>query len=178
MAIHRSSLERDLLIGMGAGLVGMLAVAPVNSLLSRFVSEQQSRRERAVREASPHDLAARKIAERFGGDDPSEQTKQLSRAGFGIAYGLAWGVIYAMLRRSAPPVSRFGGLPFGAAFFVLCDGVLAPLFRMSPPVNRLPWQPNAKEMLNHVAWTAAAEFAHRVADRVQPPTDHRGGDRA
>lgn len=165
MATHKSSVQRDLMIGAGAGLLGMLAVGPVNAFLSRFISEEQYRKEHAVRDASPHDLAAEKIAERFGGNPPSEQAQLLSQLAFGAAYGLAWGMIYAMLRRSAPPISRFAGLPFGSAFFFLCDGVLAPLFRMSPPITRLPWQPNTKEMLNHVAWTAAAELAHRAADR-------------
>lgn len=168
MGNHGSSLERDILIGMGAGLLGMLAIGPVNAFLSRFISEEQSLRERAAREASPHDLAARKIAEKFAGENPSAEAKQLGRIGFGAAYGLVWGIVYAMLRRAAPPVSRYAGLPFGAGFFFLCDGVLAPLFRMSPPVPRLPWQPNAKEMLNHVVWAAAAELTHRAADRVIP----------
>ena len=107
-------------------------------------------------------------------EEPSEKAKQLGQITFGAAYGLAWGIIYAAVRRAAPPLSRYAGLPFGAAFFVLCDGVLAPLFRMSPPVTRLPWQPNAKEMLNHVAWTAAAELAHRAADRRLGTNDRRG----
>lgn len=165
-------------MGIGSGLSGMIAVGLVNSFLSRFISEEQSRRERTVREGSPHDVAARKLAEQFGGEDPSERTKQLGKIVFGAAYGLVWGILYARLRRAAPPVSRFAGLPFGAAFFFLCDGVLAPLFRMSPPVTRIPWQPNAKEMLNHIAWTAAAELAHRAADRVHPQTNHRQGGEA
>lgn len=175
MSSHRSPVERDILIGMGAGLVGMLAVGPLNSFLSRFISEEQWRRERAVREASPHDLAARKIAENVGGEKPGERTERLSRVGFGAAYGIVWGIVYAMLRRSAPRVSAYGGLPFGAGLFFLCDGVLAPLLRMSPPVTRLPWQINAKEMLNHVAWTAAAEFAHRAAGRVRRESEQRYG---
>lgn len=167
MANRRSSVGRDIRIGMGAGLLGSLVVGPVNAFLSRFVSEEQGRREMAVRDGSPHDVAANKIAKRLGGEQPSDRAKRLGRVAFGTAYGLGWGIIYAMVRRAAPPASRFAGLPFGVSFFLLCDGALAPLFRMSPPLRRIPWQPNAKEMLNHVAWTAAAELTHRAADQVQ-----------
>jgi len=31
----------------------------------------------------------------------------------------------------------------------------------------IPWQLNAKELLNHVAWSAAAELTHRAADQRQ-----------
>jgi hypothetical protein len=169
MAIQFSA-GRDILIGIGAGLLGSVVVGPLNSFLSRFVSEQQRRREMAVREGSPHNVAAGKIAKKLGG---SEQAKRLSRVAFAAAYGLGWGVIYALVRRAAPPAARFAGLPFGAAFFLLCDGALAPLFRMSPPLQRIPWQPNAKEMINHVAWTVTAELAHRAAEQVYGPRHGR-----
>jgi hypothetical protein len=167
MSNRESSVGRDILIGMGAGLLGSLVVGPVNSFLSRLISEEQARREMAVREGSPHDVAAIKIAKKLGGEEPSERAKHLSRVAFAAAYGLGWGVIYALVRRAAPPATRFAGLPFGTAFFLLCDGALAPLFRMSPPLRRIPWQPNAKEMLNHVAWTAAAELTHHAVDQMQ-----------
>ena len=53
MAIRRSSVGRDILIGMGAGLLRSLAVGSANAFLSRFVSEEQVRTELAVREDSP-----------------------------------------------------------------------------------------------------------------------------
>jgi hypothetical protein len=163
----QSSAGRDILIGAGTGLLGSFVVGPVDAFLSRFISEEQRRRETAVREGSPHEVAASKIAKKLGGEHPSEQAKRLGRVAFAAAYGIGWGMIYALVRRAAPPASRFAGLPFGAAFFLLCDGALAPLFRMSPPLRRIPWQPNAKEILNHAAWTAAAELTHRAADHVQ-----------
>jgi putative membrane protein len=43
---------------------------------------------------------------------------------------------------------------------------MAPLLGISPGINRIPWQINSKELGNHVAWTAAAESVHRLADRI------------
>jgi hypothetical protein len=107
MAIRESLVERDILIGMGAGPLGSLVVGPVNSILSRFISEAQGRREMAVREGSSHDVAASKVAKKFGGEEPSERAKHLSRVAFATGYGIGWGVIYAIAWRAAPPASRF-----------------------------------------------------------------------
>lgn len=35
----------------------------------------------------------------------------------------------------------------------------------SPNLRRVPWQPSAKEMANHIAWTATAEMIQRVAEQ-------------
>ena len=106
MAIRQSSVGRDILIGMAAGFLGSVVVGPVNSFLSRFISEEQWRREMAVREGSPHDVAANKIAKRLGGKEPSERAKRLSRVAFATAYGVGWGIIYEIVRRASPPASK------------------------------------------------------------------------
>jgi putative membrane protein len=57
-------------------------------------------------------------------------------------------------------------LPFAVPFFLACDGGIAPLLGLSPGLARVPWQLSVKELLNHVAWTATAETAHRLARRT------------
>jgi putative membrane protein len=76
-----------------------------------------------------------------------------------------WGLIYDGLRQKYPQVSRATGIPFAIPFFFACDGVLAPLLGISPNLRRVPWQLSAKEMANHVVWTATAEMVHRVVGR-------------
>jgi putative membrane protein len=151
-----------LLFGIGAGLLADLVVAGTDRGLSRFVTADQRLRERAVREGSAHQTAGKRLARLVGGGRRAERIGQL---GFTLLYGVMWGVIYALVRRRVPAVARYGGLPFAVPFFLFCDGVMAPLLKLSPSIRRVPWQPNAKELLNHVAWTTTAELAHRAAAR-------------
>jgi putative membrane protein len=58
------------------------------------------------------------------------------------------------------------GLPFAVPFFFGCDGAMAPLMGVSPGIQKIPWQLNAKELGNHVAWTLAAEAVHRLVPRI------------
>lgn len=143
------SITRDLLTGLAAGLIAQLAVAPVDRVLRSRIGYRQRLREKLVRRGSPHEVAAQKLG-----------------IGFGVGYGLLWGAIYALTRRRMPAAGALLGLPFGVGFFLVCDGLLAPLARMSPGLQKIPAAFNAKELANHVAWTAAAEAVHRGAERL------------
>ena len=105
---------------------------------------------------------------KISGKKLTEQEKKRARAAFSVAYGLGWGPISPGFRKKFPRVSRWGGLPFAIPFFFACDGLIAPLLGVSPNLRRIPWQPSAKEMGNHIAWTAAAELVHRAALRTTP----------
>ena len=159
------SLARDLATGLAAGLVAMAAAAGMDKLLAPLVSDEQKRRERAVREGSPHKVGGAKIGERLSGRHFSADERRKAQLAFTAGYGLLWGAIYALVRRRVPLATSFYGAPFAVAFFLACDGALAPLLRLSPGLGRIPWQFNAKELANHVAWTGAAEAVHRAAER-------------
>ncbi len=148
--VERSvALARDLATGLAAGLIAQLAVAGVDRVLRRRIGGRQKLRARLVREGSPHEVAAKRMG-----------------VAFTVGYGLAWGALYALARRRVPRAGAALGLPFGAAFFLACDGVLAPLSRMSPGLHRIPAPFNAKELANHVAWAGTAELVHRAAERL------------
>jgi putative membrane protein len=163
---HDGSLPRALLCGVAAGIVGNAAVAIVDRTLDPLISPAQRRRERRVRAAPPHRIAGPVAVEKVTGRRLDATGRRHARLGFTLAYGIAWGLAYAALRRRLPQTARFAGLPFGIPFFVACDGLIAPLLGLTPPPGRLPWQVNAKELANHVAWTAAAELVHRGVARV------------
>lgn len=162
---RKTSAGRDVLMGMGAGLLANLAVGVVDGILSRLISEEQRAREAEVREASPHDLAGKALARRLAKRAPSPAQTRLGKLGVTLAYGMVWGAAYALVRRKLPGVSRAAGLPFAVPFFYLCDGLIAPRLGLTPPMSKVPWQPNAKELANHAAWTAAAEMTMRAASR-------------
>lgn len=158
---------RDLLFGAASGLVAMGAVGISDAVLSQFVSEEQERRERRVREGSPHDVAGPRFAGRLLGREPTRTESLAAKGVFTVLYGLLWGVVYAAVRRVLPGTRRLAGLPFAVPFFVACDGGIAPLLGLTPGLQRIPWQFNAKELANHVVWTAAAELALSALERRQ-----------
>lgn len=167
---NRSDLEHlavrhPLLLAMAAGLVAGAVAGGSDRVLDPLVSEKQKRRDRRVREAPAHRMAGPYFASKLLGRRLNSKEKRRARSAFGVLYGLGWGMIHGALRRKFPALTRWGGLPFAIPFFFACDGMIAPGLGVSPNLRRIPWQPSAKEMGNHIAWTAAAELVHRLAGR-------------
>lgn len=165
-SVQSFSNRHPIVVGMGAGLLAGVVTGGVDRLLDRLVSKEQKKREKRVREASPHQVAGPYFASKLLGRRLDRTEKKRAQLAFSIAYGLGWGALHSGLRRKFPQLTRYGGLPFAIPFFFACDGVIAPTLRVTPALPRIPWQPSAKEMGNHVAWTAAAELVHRLVARV------------
>lgn len=159
--------RHPILTGMAAGLVACAVAGASERLLNRLVSKKQKRRDRKVREGSAHQVAGPRFASKLLGRRLDPQEKRRANLAFGVVYGLGWGLIHSGLRKRFPVLARWGGLRFAIPFFFACDGVIAPALRLSPRLDRVPWQPSAKEMGNHIAWSAAAEWVHRLAARMR-----------
>jgi uncharacterized membrane protein YagU involved in acid resistance len=157
--------QHYLATGAIAGLLAGAVAGQTNRFFDRFISPAQKSREKKVREASAHDLAGPYFAQKMAGRRLTAKEKRRARVGFSLAYGIVWGMVYAVARKKAPGLARWGGAPFSVPFFFACDGAIAPLLGISPSLRRIPWQPSAKEMGNHLAWTAAAELVHRIIAR-------------
>jgi uncharacterized membrane protein YagU involved in acid resistance len=161
--------RHPLLVGMAAGLLAGIVSGGTDKLLDRLVSKRQKRRERLIRDAPAHEMAGPYFASKLKGKKVSwlsKTEKKRAKLLFSVAYGLGWGLIHSGLRRKFPKLCKAGGLPFAVPFFFACDGMIAPLLGVTPSLRRVPWQPSAKEMGNHIAWTATAEFIHRLAART------------
>lgn len=156
-----------MLVGVAAGLIAGVVTGRTDRFFDRFVSKKQKRRDRRVREASAHQIAGPHFASKILGRRLNAKEKKRATLAFSVAYGLGWGLIHSGLRKKFPSLSRWGGLPFSIPFFFACDGMIAPALGVSPKLNRIPWQPSVKEMGNHIAWTAVAEFIHQMADGVR-----------
>jgi putative membrane protein len=155
--------SRFALRAVAAGLVADAVTAAVDRLLDRFVSDDVRRRELAVRAGSPHRIAGPRAVEKVAGRPLGEPGTRAARLGFTVAYGVAWGLVYAAVRRRYPAAARLAGVPFAVPFYLACDGLIAPALGLTPTPPGVPWQLNAKELANHVAWTATAEAVHRAA---------------
>ncbi|OGT98717.1 MAG: DUF1440 domain-containing protein [Geobacteraceae bacterium GWC2_48_7] len=148
-----------------AGLIATAVTGASDRLLNHLVSEEQKNRDRKVRKGTAHEIAGPYFAQKVIGKELGERGKKRAGTIFSITYSFMWGLIYDGLRQKYPQVSRAAGIPFAIPFFFACDGVLAPLLGISPNLRRVPWQLSAKEMANHVVWTATAEMVHRAVDR-------------
>jgi hypothetical protein len=165
---ERNFLSRHpLLVGAAAGLIAGAVTGRTDRLMDRLVSDEQKRRDRRVRKGSAHQMAGPFFAEKLLRKRVSRKGKERARLVFSIVYGLGWGMLHNRLRQKFPRLSRIGGLPFAIPFFFACDGGIAPLLGISPNLRRIPWQPSAKEMGNHVVWTAVSEVIHRLAARIR-----------
>lgn len=159
--------------GVVSGLVAGGVAGESDQLLDRFVSKEQKRRDKKVRKAPAHEIAGPYFVRKVTGKKLSRKQEQRAKQGFGLIYGILWGLIYAAARKKAPRLARWGGIAFGVPFFLACDGMMAPLLGISPPLRRIPWQPNVKELGNHLAWTATAEAVHRLAARYSSKSRRR-----
>jgi hypothetical protein len=159
--------RHPLLVGAAAGLLAGAVTGRSDRLLDCLVSDAHKRRDRRVRKGSPHQVAGPYFASKLLGRRLSRQGEKRARMAFNIIYGLGWGLIHGSLRRKFPRLSRLFGLPFAIPFFFACDGCIAPLLGISPNLRRIPWQPSAKEMGNHITWSAVSELVHRLAARVR-----------
>ena len=157
---------RALKTGVGVGVIATLASGVMDSGLSLLVSQRQKRREQRVRRGSPHRVAGRVFFERIRGRSPSRIENLMASLAFSFAYSAMWGIAYAALRRVQPLSRKAPAVPVTAtAFFLACDGLIAPLLDLTPEVNQLPWQFNVKELANHITWNATAERLHRADER-------------
>ena len=161
----RHDLATDLLVGAGAGLLASVVTGLCDRLLDPLISDEQRAREKLVRAGSPHQLAGPTAATKLLGRGLTAGEERASQTAFAGVYGLGWGLLHAAVRRQVPQVRRFAGLPFAVPFFLLCDGLIAPLLKLTPSIHRVPWQLDLKELTNHAAWTATAEMTHRAAGR-------------
>ncbi|MBT1071267.1 DUF1440 domain-containing protein [Pelotalea chapellei] len=156
-----------LLTAAVAGLVATVFTGLTDRLLDRCVSKEQKKRDHRVRKGTAHEIAGPYFAEKIMGRKLGECGRKRAKATFSVTYSIGWGMIYAMLRKKYPQLSRAAGLPFAIPFFFACDGLMAPLLGISPNLKKVPWQPSVKEMANHIAWTATAEMVHRAAAKLQ-----------
>jgi putative membrane protein len=159
----RRRFTREVVIAVASGLAASAATGLVDRALDPLVSTEQKLREKLVRSGSPHEVVGPMVMGKILGYRPSASQRSAAQFAFGITYGVFWGLVYAVVRRSFPAASRAAGLPFAVPFYFACDGIIAPLVGLGPTITRVPWQLNVKELANHFGWTATAELAHRSA---------------
>ncbi|MDB4965614.1 MAG: putative periplasmic/secreted protein [Myxococcales bacterium] len=161
----------------GKGVVSLLAeglfvgLAATRALdwLSTILYEREDALERAEEDRArggltAYERAVEQMTTRLG---KRLDTRQLGRWGwrFHESFGVAAGIGYVALRRRYPRVGASWGLAFGAAFFLVADELMMPLFGWTPGPRAFSWKVHARGAVSHLAYGVAAEAAARAFER-------------
>ena len=87
--------------------------------------------------------AAKAISENILGRELEESEKRGAGAAVHYAFGTATGGLYGAVAEFAPAVTIAGGVPFGAAFWLLADETAVPLLGLSEGPTKYPLSTHA-----------------------------------
>jgi hypothetical protein len=105
---------------------------------------------------------ARTISENVLGHELQESEKKPAGAAVHYAFGTVSGGLYGALAEVAPQVTTVGGLPFGAAFWLVADEVSVPLLGFSKGPMEYPLSTHAYSLASHLVYGATAELSRRA----------------
>ncbi len=147
-------VTEDLAVAGLAGYVGTKAMEPVSMALYERESEHAKQQEDAARPGPPYQIAATKIASRFG---INLHGAALDRASLVMHYGLAlsWSPLYAPVRRTRRVHPVVGGLATGAAMSLIADEAMTPLLGFSAPNSAYPLSTHLRGFVAHLVFGLA-----------------------
>lgn len=110
--------------------------------------------------------AASAISEKIFGHTLTKDEKKI--AGTSVHYSLGTGVggLYGAVAEIAPEVTIGGGLPFGAAFWLLVDETAVPLLRLSKGPTEYPVSTHFYALTSHLVYGLTAELVRRFVRKA------------
>lgn len=141
----------DAAVGLVAGYVGTKMMEPVSSKLYHMESEEDRKREKAVRPDQPYRIAAEKTAKLLHIDLTEAQRK---KAGLLVHFGLgmSWGVLYTILRRYSKLSPGLNGLITGSVMSAVIDEGLTPALGFSAPNRAYPLSTHLRGFAAHLVF--------------------------
>lgn len=110
--------------------------------------------------------AARAISENILGRELEESEKKGAGAAVHYAFGTATGGLYGAVAEFAPAVTRAGGLPFGAAFWLVADEIAVPSLGLSEGPTKYPLSTHAYAFASHLVYGLTAELTRRTVRKI------------
>lgn len=156
---------KDVLIGGIAGVAGTMAMPMVTKFIYKYESQEKKELEEKLRPEPPFKTMTKKMVGAVNAN-PSKDTLQKLSMGMHWGYGVAWGALYGILRKKYPALSKFGGAPFGALFFLIGDELINTAFKITPPPQKFPIDAHVRGLAGHLAFTAAAEGTSKLLHKV------------
>jgi putative membrane protein len=172
--------ERDVLKGLVAGLAGGLVASwtmnqfqafwtkvseSVESAQDGSSAEQQSENGEQQSGAEQDDAtvkAATAISEGIFDHKLTKREKQIAGPAVHYAFGTLTGGLYGAVAELAPEVTAGGGLPFGAAFWLVADETAVPLLGLSKAPTEYPLSTHAYALASHFVYGLSAELVRRA----------------
>ena len=110
--------------------------------------------------------AAKAISENILGRELEESEKKGAGAAVHYAFGTATGGLYGAVAEFAPAVTMAGGLPFGAAFWLVADETAVPLLGLSEGPTKYPLSTHAYARASHLVYGLTAELTRRAVRKI------------
>lgn len=159
-------MPADLARGAVAGAVAWWAMDHVLRFLRDHESPSARRREDRARGGIPAlEVMANRMAH-AAGIVLSDRQRQKAGTVLQWAVGIGGGTLYGPLRHRFPVVRAGRGLAYGAAFSLVVDEGLVPLFGFAPGPTAFPWQTHARGFAGHLVFGAVAEAVMERLDRI------------
>ncbi len=109
---------------------------------------------------------AKVISKEVLGHELQANEKRAAGAAVHYAFGTVSGGLYGALAEVAPQVTAAGGIPFGAAFWLLADEVSVPLLGLSKGPTEYPVSTHVYALASHIVYGATAELSRRAIRQV------------
>lgn len=109
---------------------------------------------------------AKVISTNVFGHELQESEKEPAGAAVHYVFGTATGGLYGALAEVTPQVTAAGGLPFGAAFWLVADEISVPMLGLSKGPTEYPVSTHAYALASHLVYGVTAELSRRAVRQV------------
>lgn len=106
-------------------------------------------------------VAADAVARGTTGRNLSPEDKPAAGAIIHYAFGGAVGAIYGAAAAGTPDITAWGGVPFGATFWLIADEMGMPAAGLAKPPSEYPLKDHATSLTSHVIYGATTELVRR-----------------
>lgn len=109
---------------------------------------------------------AKVISRGVFGHELQESEKEPAGTAVHYAFGTAGGALYGALAEVSPQVTAAGGLPFGAAFWLMADEISVPLLGLAKGPTAYPVSTHVYSLASHLVYGVTAELGRRAVRQV------------
>jgi putative membrane protein len=109
---------------------------------------------------------AKVISREIFGHALEESEKRAAGAAVHYAFGTVTGGVYGALAEISPQVTTVGGLPFGAAFWLLADEITVPSLGLSKGPTAYPLSTHVYALASHLVYGMTTEFSRRALRQI------------
>ena len=109
---------------------------------------------------------AKVISRGVFGHELQESEKEPAGTAVHYAFVTASGALYGALAEVSPQVTAAGGLPFGAAFWLIADEISVPMLGLAKGPTAYPVSTHVYSLASHLVYGVTAELGRRAVRQV------------